>query len=136
MVQQATYIAAAVIGTYKVLAGDFTVGSIITISILPSRTRAPLTQLAGTLARRPQRQSGIERAGCDYGRETGTKNVKVQARQELDLTEAMYEKGVAPLIEVTVTVDLSHLNARLRHPEIRPGMQATVELHTGEKAVL
>ncbi|KEO52267.1 ATP-binding cassette domain-containing protein [Thioclava indica] len=51
MVQQATYVAAVVIGTYKVFAGDFTVGSIIAIGILTSRTLAPLTQLAGTLAR-------------------------------------------------------------------------------------
>lgn len=50
-VQQATYIIAVVIGTYKVFAGDFTVGSIIAIGILTSRTLAPLTQLAGTMAR-------------------------------------------------------------------------------------
>ncbi len=51
MVQQATYITAVVIGTYKVFAGEFTVGAIIAIGILTSRTLAPLTQLAGTLAR-------------------------------------------------------------------------------------
>lgn len=51
MVQQATYITAVVIGTYKVFEGEFTVGSIIAIGILTSRTLAPLTQLAGTLAR-------------------------------------------------------------------------------------
>ena len=41
-----------------------------------------------------------------------------------------------PHYKVTVTVDLSHLSARQRHLEIRPGMQATVELHTGEKTIL
>lgn len=51
MVQQATYVIAVVIGTYKVFEGDFTVGSIIAIGILTSRTLAPLTQLAGTMAR-------------------------------------------------------------------------------------
>ncbi|WP_141693225.1 ATP-binding cassette domain-containing protein [Thioclava sp. SK-1] len=51
MIQQGTYIAAVVIGTYMVFAGDFTVGSIIAIGILTSRTLAPLTQLSGTLAR-------------------------------------------------------------------------------------
>ncbi len=51
MVQQATYLAAVVLGTYMVFAGEFTVGAIIAIGILTSRTLAPLTQLAGTLAR-------------------------------------------------------------------------------------
>ncbi|SOC08750.1 ATP-binding cassette subfamily C protein LapB [Rhodobacter sp. JA431] len=51
MVQQGTYLAAVVFGTYMVFAGEFTVGAIIAIGILTSRTLAPLTQLAGTLAR-------------------------------------------------------------------------------------
>ncbi|WP_083947651.1 ATP-binding cassette domain-containing protein [Phaeovulum vinaykumarii] len=50
-VQQATYIVAVVVGAYKVFAGEFTVGSIIAIGILTSRTLAPLTQLSATLAR-------------------------------------------------------------------------------------
>ena len=50
-VQQATYVAAVVVGTYMVFAGQFTVGSIIAVGILTSRTLAPLTQFAGTMAR-------------------------------------------------------------------------------------
>ena len=50
-VQQATYVAAVVVGTYLVFAGTFTVGTIIAVGILTSRTLSPLTQLAGTLAR-------------------------------------------------------------------------------------
>lgn len=50
-VQQATYIAAVVLGTFMVFAGEFTVGTIIATGILTSRTLAPLTQFAGTLAR-------------------------------------------------------------------------------------
>lgn len=50
-VQQASYIAAVVAGAYLVFAGQFTVGSIIAIGILTSRTLAPLTQLATMLAR-------------------------------------------------------------------------------------
>lgn len=50
-VQQATYIAAVVVGTFLVFAGEFTVGSIIAVGILTSRTLAPLSQLAGTMAR-------------------------------------------------------------------------------------
>ncbi len=49
--QQFTYVAAVVMGTYLVFAGEFTVGSIIAVGILTSRTLAPLTQLAGTMAR-------------------------------------------------------------------------------------
>ena len=50
-VQQGTYVAAVIMGTYLVFAGEFTVGSIIAVGILTSRTLAPLTQLAGTMAR-------------------------------------------------------------------------------------
>ncbi|MBT0957292.1 ATP-binding cassette domain-containing protein [Alphaproteobacteria bacterium KMM 3653] len=50
-VQQATYVAAVVLGTFLVFAGEFTVGTIIATGILTGRTLAPLSQLAGTLAR-------------------------------------------------------------------------------------
>ncbi|WP_299288848.1 ATP-binding cassette domain-containing protein [uncultured Tateyamaria sp.] len=50
-IQQMTYVAAVIAGTYLVFAGQFTVGSIIAVGILTSRTLAPLTQLAGTMAR-------------------------------------------------------------------------------------
>jgi len=41
-----------------------------------------------------------------------------------------------PHYRVSVKVDLSNLTDRQRTIEIRPGMQAAVELHTGEKTVL
>lgn len=50
-VQQATYVSAVVVGTFMVFSGDFTVGSIIAVGILTSRTLGPLTQLAATMAR-------------------------------------------------------------------------------------
>ena len=50
-IQQATYVAAVIAGTYLVFSGQFTVGSIIAVGILCSRTLAPLTQLSGILAR-------------------------------------------------------------------------------------
>ena len=50
-IQQGTYVAAVITGTYLVFAGQFTVGSIIAVGILSSRTLAPLTQLSGILAR-------------------------------------------------------------------------------------
>ncbi|MGD9916777.1 MAG: ATP-binding cassette domain-containing protein [Paenirhodobacter sp.] len=60
MIQQATYVSAVVIGAYKVFDGEFTVGSIIAIGILTSRTLAPLTQLAGTLARWANVKAALE----------------------------------------------------------------------------
>ncbi|KNX41689.1 Toxin RTX-I translocation ATP-binding protein [Roseovarius tolerans] len=59
-VQQATYIAAVIMGTYLVFAGEFTVGSIIAVGILTSRTLAPLTQLSGTLSRWSNVKSALE----------------------------------------------------------------------------
>ncbi|PIE09349.1 MAG: transporter [Rhodobacterales bacterium] len=41
-----------------------------------------------------------------------------------------------PHYKVTVKVDRSNLSTRQQGIEIRPGMQAAVELHTGEKTVL
>ncbi|SIS67184.1 HlyD family type I secretion periplasmic adaptor subunit [Phaeovulum vinaykumarii] len=41
-----------------------------------------------------------------------------------------------PHYKVTVRVDLTHLEERQRNLEIRPGMQATVELETGRKTIL
>lgn len=50
-VQQATYIGAVMVGTFKVFAGDFTVGTIIAVGILTGRTLGPLAQLSATMAR-------------------------------------------------------------------------------------
>ncbi|ESW61345.1 MAG: ABC transporter ATP-binding protein [Rhodobacter sp. CACIA14H1] len=50
-VQQATVIAATLIGTYLVFAGSFTVGTIIAVTMLATRTLAPLSQLSAMLAR-------------------------------------------------------------------------------------
>ncbi|MGR3434464.1 MAG: HlyD family efflux transporter periplasmic adaptor subunit [Shimia sp.] len=41
-----------------------------------------------------------------------------------------------PFYRVAVAVDLADLSERQRHIEIRPGMRATVELHTGAKTIL
>jgi len=50
-VQQATYVLAIVAGAYLVFSGDFTMGTIIAVSILTGRTLGPLAQLSATLAR-------------------------------------------------------------------------------------
>jgi len=58
-VQQATYVAAVVAGTFLVFTGQFTVGTIIAVGILTSRTLGPLTQLAGTMARWSQVKAAL-----------------------------------------------------------------------------
>ena len=50
-VQQFTYIAAVMVGTFMVFASNFTVGTIIAIGILTGRTLGPLSQLSATMAR-------------------------------------------------------------------------------------
>ncbi|SMX39052.1 ATP-binding cassette domain-containing protein [Maliponia aquimaris] len=59
-VQQGTYLAAVITGTYLVFAGQFTVGSIIATGILTSRTLGPLTQLSGILARWSNVKAALE----------------------------------------------------------------------------
>lgn len=53
-----------------------------------------------------------------------------------DTVEDDRRADVPPYYRVTVAVDLSHPTERQQGIEIRPGMQASVELHTGEKTVL
>lgn len=59
-VQQATYVSAVVVGTFMVFQGQFTVGTIIAVGILTSRTLGPLTQLAGTMARWANVKAALE----------------------------------------------------------------------------
>ena len=59
-VQQATYVSAVVVGTFLVFQGAFTVGTIIAVGILTSRTLGPLTGLASTFARWSQVKAALE----------------------------------------------------------------------------
>ncbi len=43
---------------------------------------------------------------------------------------------IPPHYKVTLAVDLANLDERQSQIAIRPGLQASVELHTGEKTVL
>lgn len=58
-IQQVCYVFAIVTGVYLVFAGEFTVGTIIAVSILSGRVLAPATQLSGTLARWQQVRSSL-----------------------------------------------------------------------------
>jgi len=56
---QVSFIFAVVAGVYLVFAGEFTIGTIIAVSILSSRILTPATQLSGTLARWQQVKASI-----------------------------------------------------------------------------
>ncbi len=58
-IQQVSYVFAVVVGVFLVFAGEFTVGTIIAVSILSGRVLAPATQLSGTLARWQQVRSSL-----------------------------------------------------------------------------
>ncbi|GED23640.1 type I secretion system permease/ATPase [Halomonas halmophila] len=51
MVQQLCYVGVVVVGVYQISAGNMTIGALIACTILTSRTVAPMTQVAGILAR-------------------------------------------------------------------------------------
>jgi len=59
-VQQTAYISAIVAGVYMVFIGELTVGAIIAISILTSRTLSPVTSLSNVLARWQQVRSSLD----------------------------------------------------------------------------
>ena len=59
-VQQATYVAAVVVGTFLVFQGAYTVGTIIAVGILTGRTLGPLTGLAATMARWANVKAALE----------------------------------------------------------------------------
>ena len=46
------------------------------------------------------------------------------------------DPNATPYYKVTLRVDVAHLTERQRNLQIKPGMQATVELRTGEKTIL
>lgn len=58
--QQVTYVTAVIAGVYMVFAGEFTVGAIIAVSILSTRTLSPITQLSQILSRWQNMKSALE----------------------------------------------------------------------------
>jgi ATP-binding cassette subfamily C protein LapB len=110
-VQQATYVSAVVAGAYLVFAGQFTVGSIIATGILTSRTLAPLTQLAGTMARWGNVKTaldgldGIAHAPQDAeeGR-TYMRRERLEGRFELRDVIFRYDEEGAPTLDINGVV--------------------------------
>lgn len=106
-VQQLTYIAAVVAGTYLVFAGQFTVGTIIATGILTSRTLAPLTQLSGTLARWTNVKTALD--GLDAiadapqdvdARRSYLRRPTVQGAYQLREAQFRYEQDGAPVLDL------------------------------------
>ncbi len=107
-VQQATYVSAVVAGAYLVFAGEFTVGSIIATGILTSRTLAPLTQLAGTMARWGNVKSALDGLDgiadapqdAEEGR-TYLRREKLEGRFELRDVMFRYDEEGAPTLDIS-----------------------------------
>lgn len=59
-VQQTCYIMVIVVGVYQIFKGELSVGSMMACSILSSRAVAPMTQLAGILARYQQMRTALK----------------------------------------------------------------------------
>ncbi|KIN64290.1 putative ATP-binding/permease fusion ABC transporter [Sulfitobacter noctilucicola] len=106
-VQQGTYVAAVITGTYLVFAGQFTVGSIIAVGILTGRTLSPLTQLAGTLARWGNVKSALDglemiaQAEQDAGEgRTYLRRETLNGHFELRDVSFRYEEDGAPTLDI------------------------------------
>lgn len=119
-VQQGTYVVAVIAGTYLVFAGQFTVGTIIATSILTSRTLAPLTQLAGTMARWSNVKSALD--GMDaiaLAAQDAEEGRSYLRRETLEggfgLREVQfgYDEGAAPVLDIAAL-------------DIKPGQRVAV----------
>lgn len=106
-VQQATYIAAVVVGTYLVFAGQFTVGTIIAIGILTGRTLGPLAQVAALMARWSQVKAALIAldavAGARQAEEPGRRYLRrdrLTGAFELRHVEFRYDPQSAPTVDI------------------------------------
>ncbi len=105
--QQMTYLAAVIAGTYLVFAGQFTVGSIIAVGILTSRTLAPLTQLAGTMARWGNVKAALDGLEAIAGapqdadvKRTYLRRDALKGHFELRDVQFQYEDDGAPTLDI------------------------------------
>ncbi|MBS8227528.1 ATP-binding cassette domain-containing protein [Vannielia litorea] len=107
-VQQATYVAAVVMGTFLVFSGEFTVGTIIAVGILTSRTLAPLSQLAATMSRWSNVKNAL--AGLDAVAEaqqdeaegrTYLRRERLKGSYSLLGTRFAYDEESAPVLDIS-----------------------------------
>ncbi|WP_073252847.1 ATP-binding cassette domain-containing protein [Shimia gijangensis] len=106
-IQQCTYVLAVIAGTYLVFASEFTVGTIFATGILTSRTLAPLTQFAGTLARWSNVRGALdgldEIIGADQEKEEGRSYLRrenLAGQFELKELRFQYTDDGAPILDV------------------------------------
>ncbi len=106
-VQQATYVATVVAGTYMVFAGQFTVGTIIAVGLLSGRTLAPLAQVASMLARWSQVKVAMdaldEVASARQTEEPGRRYLRrerLAGAFEIHQMEFRYDPRLAPSVEI------------------------------------
>jgi ATP-binding cassette subfamily C protein LapB len=106
-VQQATYVAAVVVGTYLVFAGSFTVGTIIAIGILTGRTLGPLAQVSAMMARWSQVKAALTAlesvANARQAEAPDRKYLRrdtITGAYELRHVEFRYDPQASPTVEI------------------------------------
>lgn len=106
-VQQATYVAAVVAGTYLVFDGQFTVGTIIAIGLLTGRTLGPLAQLSSILARWSQVKGALTAleaiATARQAEEEGRaylRRDRLQGNYDLRHVEFRYDPQASPTVDI------------------------------------
>lgn len=110
-VQQATDIMAVVSCTYLVFAGNLTVGSIIAVGILTSRTLSPLTQLAMTLSRWSNVKAALESLDMIVSApqdaepdRTYLRRSKIQGAFELREAQFRYTEDTPAIVDIPAAV--------------------------------
>ena len=105
--QQCTYVSAVVGGVYMVFAGEFTVGSIIAVSILSTRTLSPITQLSGVLSRWQNMKTSLDALEGIIGSaqersadKTYLRRVQMNGEIELKNVKFMHSGSEIPSLQV------------------------------------
>lgn len=106
-VQQITYVATVIAGTYLVFAGQFTVGTIIATGILTGRTLGPLSQVSTMMARWSQVKISLKAleqvAESRQAEEEGRRYLRrdrMAGSFELRNLEFRYDEQSAPVVEI------------------------------------
>lgn len=113
-IQQSAHIGSVVVGVYMVFSSQFTVGTIIAVSILSSRTLSPVTQLAGTISRWQQVRTALEGLeSIALSKQERDQNRQFVRRQRLDgnlsLKDIQYQYD--PELPVSLNVDFLNVSA-------------------------
>lgn len=80
-IQQITYVSAVVAGVYMVFAKEFTMGAIIAVSILSTRTLGPITQLSQVLSRWQNMKTALDGLDIVMGSEQDRKRDRTYVRR-------------------------------------------------------